>query len=276
MFHVSVFADEIASDLREQIRTLREEGIRRLDLRSAWNRGILSWEREEIDRARRILREEGVSVSAIGSPIGKTRINEDEEAFRASFRRCLEIASALEAPAVRVFSFYRPEGESSWDPWRAKVVERCGWMSEEAARAGIVLHHENERGIFGETPENCALLHREIDRDSFRCVFDFANFVQAGIPSVREAYETLESRVVAFHLKDARRGDGVVMPAGEGDGDVAAVLARAAATGRDYPLTIEPHLSGNPDLARRDAVERFRIAAAAMRKVLEGIGSTWD
>ena len=115
-----------------------------------------------------------------------------------------------------------------------------------------------------------------VGKPSFRAVFDFANFVQAGVTAVAEAYERLEPWVTAFHLKDARAADGVVFPAGEGDGEVARILGRATVSGKDYPMTIEPHLAGNPALSSLSGEDRFGVAVGALRKVLGDAGARWD
>lgn len=276
MFHVSAFSDEIAPDFETQLKVLRSHAIRRLDLRSAWGKGVLALSDDDVRRAKELLARYEVRVAAIGSPVGKTPIDGDDREFRRQFERCLDLAGAFDAPRIRVFSFYLPRGEASWAPWKGAVLARCGWMAERAAQEGVVLHHENEKAIFGERPDACMELLEALDHGAFRAVFDFANFVQAGVTDVARAYDRLEPWVAAFHFKDARAADGVVVPAGEGDGEVLPVIQRAAASGMDMPVTIEQHLGATPGLSSMSGEDQFGVAAAALRKVMDTAGACWD
>ena len=49
---------------------------------------------------------------------------------------------------------------------------------ELAKGSGIVLCHENEKGIYGDIASRCAEIHRELP--ALKAVFDPANFIQCG------------------------------------------------------------------------------------------------
>ena len=79
--------------------------------------------------------------------------------------------------------------------------------------------------------------------------------------------------MIWFHIKDKVADSGRVVPAGHGDGEVEAVLADALDRGFSGFLSIEPHLKADdPDFGGTGA-ERFAIAAAALRRVLERLGA---
>ena len=44
----------------------------------------------------------------------------------------------------------------------------------------VVLLHENEKEIYGDAAGRCLELMKAFYGDHFKCVFDFANFVQCG------------------------------------------------------------------------------------------------
>jgi hypothetical protein len=67
---LSGFADEISPDLGEQLATLAEESISHLELRSVWSTNVADLDAAAVTRIREALRQAGVRVSAIGSPIG--------------------------------------------------------------------------------------------------------------------------------------------------------------------------------------------------------------
>ena len=58
---------------------------------------------------------------------------------------------------------------------------------------------------------------------AFQCTFDFANFVQCRQDTL-EAYDMLKPYISYIHVKDAMWEDGMVVPAGMGDGHVAEIL----------------------------------------------------
>ena len=160
MWTLSGFADEIDPDLDVQLQTLAACGIAHLELRGVWGKNVLALSDAEVDVIKTALAEHGVKVSAIGSPIGKIGITDDFAPHLVQFRRALDLADDLGAPYVRIFSFFIPSGDDPADH-RAAVISRLEQFVRIAEERGVTLAHENERHIYGETPERC---HSEHDR----------------------------------------------------------------------------------------------------------------
>src|SRR5947209_8063701 len=152
MFTLSAFADEISPDPQEQIDVLRSCDVRHIELRSILKTNVLDLTDLQVRELKALLDQHGFRLSAIGSPIGKIKINEPFEPHLKRFRRALELCQVFETPNIRVFSYYLPEG-SSWDEWRRDVLERMGEKVKLAAKAGVRLVHENEHAIYGDEPE---------------------------------------------------------------------------------------------------------------------------
>ena len=181
-------------------------------------------------------------------------------------------------PNIRMFSFYGPGKQESFTDYREKVMEQLGQFVEYAAVNGIVLLHENEKGIYGEMAEGCMDILKQFAGEHFRAVFDFANFVQAGQDTL-EAYELLKPYIAYIHVKDALFKDGGVVPAGYGDGNVKEILGRLKAAGYKGYLSLEPHLSdftGFSSLEQNGRIEKklsgeeaFVLAHDALIKILE-------
>src|SRR5699024_7407257 len=119
------------------------------------------------------------------------------------FKHTLEIAKILETDYIRMFSFYIPEGEDPKD-YRSEVLKRLKDLVDLAEKAGIVLLHENEKGIYGDTPERCLDIIEGIDSKFFRAIFDPANFVQVGVENYPYAFDMLKEYIEYMHIKDAR------------------------------------------------------------------------
>ena len=221
---ISGFADEIAVDMDTQIALLKELGIEWVEFRSGDGKGVADYSLEEAKDLRRKLDENGIRVSALGSPIGKIGIEEDFAPHLKLLEHLTELAGVLGTSYIRMFSFFIPEGKDPAD-YRDEVFGRTKAMVEMAKEKGVVLLHENEKGIYGDVAQRCLDLMRNFYGEHYRCTFDFANFVQCG-QDVLAAYEMLKPYITYVHVKDAVMETGEVTPAGEGDGHVAEILRR--------------------------------------------------
>src|SRR6188474_2264619 len=101
---LSAFADEIGPDPVEQFDLLVRCKVRHVELRSAWKTNVLDLTDEQIATIERLLKERGMGLSAIGSPIGKVKITDPWEPHLHRFRRTIELAKRFATPNVRVFS----------------------------------------------------------------------------------------------------------------------------------------------------------------------------
>ena len=93
----SAFADEISSDPVEQVAVLKECGIRFLDLRGAWNRNVMDLTDADLVRLSSILADAGVGVAAIGSPIGKSTIDQPAAFEMERLKHACDLAERLRA-----------------------------------------------------------------------------------------------------------------------------------------------------------------------------------
>ena len=149
---------------------------------------------------RDLLRSRGFGLSAIGSPIGKIRINERFDEHLQRFDRAMALADFYEAPRIRIFSFYMPPGD---DPatHRAEVMSRMTELARRAAARGITLFLENEKGIYGDTAARVADVLETVGSPFLSHAFDPANYVEVGQP-IEEAWSRLLPHVKHFHVKD--------------------------------------------------------------------------
>ncbi|MDR1901162.1 MAG: sugar phosphate isomerase/epimerase, partial [Treponema sp.] len=238
-FKISGFADEAGVTAEEQMNALEKNGIRMLELRGVDGKGVLDHDEASLKTLAEKLKSRGFSVSAIGSPIGKTPIEDDFSAVLENFRKTLKAAEIFKAPYIRAFSFYMPKDK---DPmlYAGEVIRRLKELVKRAEDQGVEYALENESGIFTNVPERCVYV---LDRiPCLRLIFDPGNFIMEGA-DVLKAWELLKNRIAYFHIKDGitspeRRN----CPAGEGIGHIPEILKDAYAAGFDSILSIEPHL----------------------------------
>ena len=277
---LSGFSDEIAPELDLQLAAIREWGLSHIELRAADGVNVSDFSTEKVKEVKNKLAGAGVSVSSIGSPIGKIGIEEDFAPHLEKLKRTLEIQKELGAPYLRMFSFYIPQGRAPED-FREEVLDRVGRMAEEAAAWDSVLLHENEKGIYGDSAPRCKELLEAFYGPHFKAVFDFANFVQVGQQTL-PAYELLKPYVEYVHVKDAQWGTGAVVPAGQGDGHVKDILTDLIGGGWKGFLSLEPHLTDFAGLAALeqdpqkrgsalDGKSAWKLALDSLKEILAGI-----
>ena len=233
---IFAFSDEASSDLGGQIAAMKRNGLDGTEIRGVNGKSIVAHTAEEAKEVLRQLKDNGLCVWSVGSPIGKIPLDGDYAGHLDLLRHTLELANVLECANLRMFSFYIPEGVKPED-CRNEVIEKLAQMAEIAEGTGVALCHENEKGIYGDIAVRCAEILDAVP--ALRCVFDPANFIQCG-QDVPEAWKLLGSRVYYMHIKDAV-ADGTVVPAGKGIGHLPEILADYRARGGEV-VTVEPHL----------------------------------
>lgn len=275
MWRISGFGDEISPNLQEQITVIRELGLQFIDLRAVWDRNIMTLSAEELTTIRTALDTAGLRVLCVGSPIGKVSIDAPFPQQLGDFRRALDIAEFFAAPYVRIFSFYMPAGS---DPraYREPVIERLQAFVEEARGSGVTLLHENETGIYGDTPERCFDLHHSIASPQFLAIWDAGNFVSNGVRPFATGFEPLRPYIAGLHIKDVVLDSGAVVVAGAGDGQFPETLAALATDGWSGFCSLEPHLSVAGKFGGFSGVDGFRRAAHALFDLLEQQGISWE
>lgn len=277
-YQLSGFADEIDKDFDKQLAVVKRLGIGHIELRGAYGRGVDSYTLEEAGKLKQKLEAAGVKVSAIGSPIGKIGIKEDFEPHFEKFKHVVELARFFETPYIRMFSFFMKDEKP--ESVRGEVLYRLNRLISYAKEQNVVLLHENEKGIYGDSADRCLDLMQQLYGDHFKCTFDFANFIQCG-QNTKKAYELLKPYITYVHIKDAVMADGHVVPAGQGDGGVEEILRLLKAVGYQGYLSLEPHLAEfeglknleeNPEKKEMtDGEAAFTIAAEALAEILTRI-----
>jgi sugar phosphate isomerase/epimerase len=271
MWTLSGFSDEISPDFTEQCAVASELGLKYIEVRSAWDVNILDLKPEQLTRMKDILAEHDLRVSSIGSPIGKIFIDEDFPPHLERMRHAAEVAQFFAAPYVRIFSFFlRPGADPS--AHRDEVIERMRALTRVAEAADVVLLHENEKEIYGDLPARCLDIVRSVGSPHLRLAWDPANFVQVGIQPYTEGYDILRPHVAYVQIKDALATDGTVVPAGEGDGEVARTIRALRHDGFDGFFSLEPHLAMGHATGGFSGPQQFRRAWTAFTDLLKSEG----
>lgn len=244
------FADEAGAAIDHQIDALKRNSIPFLEIRNVDGTNIAKITMEKAKEVKSKLDANGLAVWSLGSPYGKIKITDDFAPHFDEFKYGIELAHELGAKCIRLFSFY----EASDPATRDTVMERLSAFIEAAKGSGVVLCHENEKGIYGDIATRCLDIHKTLPE--LKCVFDPANFIQSG-QNTKEAWELLHNYVYYMHIKDSL-ANGKVVPAGKGDGNLPFLVSEYSKQGGGI-MTLEPHLKVFDGLAALEADEKTDI-----------------
>ena len=278
MAKLSAFADEVTEDFLAQVEYLAGERVGYIEPRFINKKNIMDLTKGELNEARTMIRDHGLKVSAIGSPIGKVKLDEPLEPHLDKFKHAVDLALFFETPCIRMFSYYAPEGKDI-DDYREQVIERMATKVEVLADADVTMVHENEAHIYGHSAENCVDLIEAVDSPKLRLVYDPANFVwgEKMTNNVEVCWPVMKPYVVHIHIKDWKLGAADVgsIP-GEGDGQITELLTELAAINYDGCMTMEPHLQLGGQFGGSTGPELFTKAIAAVREIAADVGLECD
>jgi sugar phosphate isomerase/epimerase len=268
-FPLTGFADEISPDLDTQVAVCKRLGLTGLDLRSVDGVNVLDLTLEQIERVAQACSDNGLVVQSIGSPVNKIEYDimlQGREHER--LRKALRAASVANCRRVRVFTPAVPA-----DQQEAMGSTIISWMLDQrrlAEEFKMVLIHENDGEYWGAYPHNAERLFQEVGSENFRAAFDFANTVLLGYRPMKDWFPWLLPYLDTLHIKDAK--DGKVVPAGEGDGQLADTMRWLIEQGWNGPLTMEPHLSAAGAFGGFSGEQLFGKAVEAFRSELAKAG----
>lgn len=279
-FIISGFADEIDEQITTQFSHLNKLGISYFEPRGINGTNIADIDDAQLAELKKNMSEYNIKVSSIGSPIGKININDDFEPHLEKLKRVIHIAKELGTKYIRVFSFFIPQGENP-ENYRDEVMKRMTAMCAEAEKESVILLHENEKEIYGDTAARCLDIFNSVKSPALKGVFDPANFVQCKESVYPQAFNMLKEHIVYMHIKDALP-DGEVVPAGYGVGGVENVISDLYADGYEGFLSLEPHLgsfNGLKNLENSDKMlnlakstpDKFTLAYESLKKILEKV-----
>jgi sugar phosphate isomerase/epimerase len=268
---LSGFGDEIDPDPAVQVAVLKALGAQHIEVRSAWSTNVVDLDDDQLESLRTLLADQQMSVSAVASPIGKVDVALDAELEVERLRRIIRVAHVLQAPYIRIFSFFRGEGVAV-ESIRDEVMVRMRLLADEAEKAGVVLVHENEKGVYGDVPERVLDIVESVGSSALRLAWDNANFVQVGVRPFDEGYAMLRPHLEYLQVKDAIAATGAVVSAGHGDGQLRETLTALRDDGYTGFASLEPHLASAHELGGFSGPTAFGDAARAFADLLRELG----
>lgn len=241
---LSAFADEAAQSLEEQIEALQKNKIQGIELRTVNGVNVADFYPVLSAAVYDSLRQASIKVSCLATPLGKVPVEAPIKQELERLKKLAQTAHALHCDRLRIFSFYVPAGQAELH--RSEVFSHLDRLLDVAAQEGVRLLHENEKDIYGDTAERCLDLHQTFG-PRLGAILDPANYVQVGSDPLQACLQ-LDPWLEYLHIKDCNKSDGHIVPAGQGDGQILAILQNYLAKPGRVSIAVEPHLFEFPSL----------------------------
>jgi sugar phosphate isomerase/epimerase len=257
--------------------------------------------------------EYGMSVTSIGSRLGKVKLKDVEDGshnkyvdpqkyLKGEVKSTIEAAKALGAKLIRGFSFYHPQTDAP-DAYVAEAVDRLGPIVEACADAGLIYGLEVEANLIGQNGRMLAELARKVKSPHMVCIFDGGNLSTQNMSPVEcfAEYEAMRETIGWIHIKDYRIDPtlvwtGVVdenrlknfVPADIGDTGHEAILrdlalhlpkltkkmAKLGVPG--VFLELEPHLKGGGQFGGFSGPDGMGVAVRSLCNLLDYTGIDYE
>lgn len=260
--------DEAGPGLTDQLSALSQLDWPGIELRTVDGVALADLDEPAFARVARAVAGAGLSVVCVDSRIGnwsRTVADPFEADLReldVLLRRCATVGCRY----VRIMSY--PNAGLAEPRWRRRVVDRVRVLADRAARAGVVLLHENCAGWAGSDAERALDLLDSVASPALALLFDTGNGIAHGY-SALDLLGDVVGHVAHVHVKDATGGGDrtrYTLP-GDGDARVADCLRLLLDHGYRGAVSLEPHLATVPHEGAPtapDATARFVAAGNAL------------
>ncbi len=242
-FHIGAVTDLFSPGVADAAAVMRELGMRSAELRHIDGQHVLEAGKEEVERAIEALRENGLEITAISTPLLKCPLK-DWSVQSKLVDRAFDVACAAGAKIVRVFSGLR---ETEPGKCFEQVVDVLQDLADKAARRELVIALENDRECNIATAQETAGVLAAIDHSNLQVVWDPAAAYISGEKPFPTGYQMLETnRIALVHAKDCTL-DGhkpVWEPLGGGDIDWQGQIDALAADGYEGAIHLETYWEG--------------------------------
>lgn len=214
-----VITDEISQDFNHALKVASEYGVKTVDLRKIWNKNIVLFNNDELEKLKEILNKYEMKVAVITGPFGKCNLpgakytTTKKESFRKNpdynlslFERLVEISGYFDTPFIRIFSFFKRGSKGIKDRWQ-KMINIMKTYAEKAEKSNKILLLENDYYMFVDDIKSTKYFFEEIDSDAIKLILDPGNYYVKGESTTVDTYEYFYKKnlVRHIHIKDPIR-----------------------------------------------------------------------
>ena len=260
------FADEAGSSFDVQIKATKELGWKYIETRNIDGKNLSTLTDAEFDVLCEKLDNANIAINCYGSSVANwgmdPRSDEDFEKSKKLLFDAIPRMHKLNIKLLRGMSFKTVEDEEPDNPELEKIIfAKVGELVKICEDNGIMYGHENCMNYGGLSYKHSLKLIENINNKAFTLIFDTGNPVfnyrrignfPYALQSSWEFYHYVKEHISYVHIKDGTAvplADGKTRPAckycwaGDGSGDVRAILYDLIRSGYDGGFSMEPHVA---------------------------------
>src|SRR5258706_5517995 len=253
---LGILTDEVSANFDDALDWIAEQRLKHVEVGVVDGRNVVTLDDAQVRDVGHRVESRGLYISAIASPLFKCaldpsrpvasgdRFGQQEEGVEAHFAKLecvIAIAKLLDAPRIRIFSFWREQDPGRYHDDIVRHLKRAGAIG---TGAGVLLLVENEPSCNGGFAAEVAQIVRRVNSPAVQAPWDPGNEAYGR----REAFPGpdgyLKDVRAHVHLKDAyisKGGAPRCVPLGSGSVPWIAHFRALAADGYDGLFTIETH-----------------------------------
>lgn len=266
---IAVITDEVSMDLSEVLAFMAEHGVTHVDIRAVDDRNVILFDDGELAALADRLSKAGLKVGCYCSPLLKWTkpgmpvpegtnfhgFDPNAMSHETAMVHAFEVASALDAEQVRIFSYLAYPGFSPAD-----LDDDLDVLLDLAESYDVDLVLENEHVCNVATLADIAAVFAHKPHPRLKAAIDIANQVSAGHPPpTHEEIVHVARMGGTVHVKDLN-AEKVYVPVGQGTIDHAGSLQTIlnAAPGPELTIAIETHMPHDGARATAASLEALR------------------
>lgn len=278
------FADEAADSIEGQIHATQELGWQCIEARNIHGTNLHDIPDAEFEAVCAALEAAGVRVNCFGSAIANwgQQITDSFDTSLEQTRRAIPRMQRLGAKNIRIMSFAVLKDRPPEDQMKEERFRRLRELVAMFRDAGLTPLHENCMNYGGLGPDYTLELLDNVP--GLKLVFDTGNPVFSDDctrpkpypkQSTWEFYQRVKDHVDYIHIKDGvwdlDESKVRFTFAGEGQGDVRAIVKHALDNGYDGGISMEPHIAAvyHDPSADSQAEVRYRAYVEYGRRFMQ-------
>jgi L-ribulose-5-phosphate 3-epimerase len=270
---LSIASDAISADFETAVLLGLEWGIEYFELKRIHHKRVPNITDDEVRIIQNVLRSHSVILSTLSPGLFKIPLNRDliEKELGVEFDKTVALSNKLGTRSIIIFGFERDKLRSEAEAIR-EIIDVFGRLALRAEREGLTIFLENDRNLWGESPEAVRQILSSVNSPALRLNWDPGNLIGAHPDApYPTSFELIREFVGHVHVKDAKATENGFTHAMMGSGDVDWVGQFERLLRDGYPgfCVIEPHFGERIASSREHVLATRKCLRLARRRLHE-------
>lgn len=272
-FKIAIINDEISSNLPEIIDFLKSYSLNYVELRTLNQKNMLDHTQNELEEIYKTLKQNGISVSALASPLFKWKIKKSKELTTRNqenfffdsnldrknkisyIRKACQVAKALRTDYVRIFSTLKSIADPNYDFLQDPLLK---FAIEETSKYNLTLLLENEPICYISSKQDLQkIIKNKIP--NLKLWLDIANIYEIGEQITLDDICNFKEDIYYIHLKNFDKIHQYV-PLDQGLIDYKQIIRDMTKVmgNKDVILSIETHIKSHTAQATSQSIQNLK------------------